>query len=238
MSRANTDSIRSARRIDGAGFAVDVPSAPGVYYLLTATRRLSYVGKAGDLRRRLGQHRRDPRWARIADVRWELVASEAAAAAREADVIIAMQPARNRAGRAEQFYSFVSIGRGGRLELDRTGQYGCFPHLGHGASSAPGRACIDGFAALGHVIRTTRPEPELVHAFLSGDSAALLSVEFDEQQPHVRFGVERDRRMARAFFDAGPAAVRALRLRHGGNGPVTREQFVSWIRAEVTELIR
>ena len=82
---------------------------PGVYYLLTATRRLSYVGKAGNLRRRLGEHGRDPRWGRIAHVRWELMANEAAAAAREADVIVALQPARNRANRAEEYYSFVSI---------------------------------------------------------------------------------------------------------------------------------
>ena len=54
----------------------------------------------------------------------------------------------------------------------------------------------------------------------------------------MRFGVERDRRAAQAFFRAGPAAIRALRLRHGGAGPVTRAEFVSWIRAEVDELIR
>ena len=54
----------------------------------------------------------------------------------------------------------------------------------------------------------------------------------------MRFGVERDRSLARGFFAAGPRAMRALRLRHGGTGPVTREQFVEWIRAEVDEVIR
>lgn len=221
-----------------AASAIDAPAVPGVYYLLTATRRLSYVGKAGNLRRRLGEHGRDPRWRRIAHVRWELLASEAAAAAREADVIVALQPARNRAIRAEGYYSFVSIERGGRLGLGSTGDYGCFPHLGHGASSVPGRTCIDGLAALNHVIRATRPPRDLVDGFLAGDTDELLRVDYDEEQPHVRFGVERDRRAAKAFFAAGPVAMRMLRQRHGGVGQVTRDQFVSWIRTEVAELIR
>ncbi|HET6873717.1 MAG TPA: GIY-YIG nuclease family protein [Acidimicrobiales bacterium] len=223
----------------GSGvFAGDAPTVPGVYYLLTRTGRLSYVGKAANLRRRLGDHARDARWEGIADVRWEVFSSEEAAIAREADVIVALQPARNRAIRSDEFYSFVTFGRQERLELASKGEYGCFPHLGRGAYSGPGRACIDGFKALGHVIRATRPDRELVHAFLTGDDDALLAVPYDEEQPHVRFGVERDRCSAKGFFQAGPRAMRALRLRHGGTGPVTREQFVEWIRAEVAEVIR
>jgi hypothetical protein len=212
--------------------------APGVYYLLTKTRRLSYVGKAANLRRRLGAHARDARWGRVTDVRWEVFASEAAATAREADVIVALQPARNRAIRGDEYYSFVTIGRRGRLQLGNEGEYGCFPHLGHGAYSEPGRMCIDGFKALDRVIRATAPDRALVDAFLSGTNDELLRIEYDEDQPHVRYGVERDRRIAQGFFDAGPKAMRRLRLRHGGTRLVTREQFVEWIRAEVNELIR
>src|SRR5690349_1565686 len=105
----------------GGVLAVDAPGVPGVYYLLTRTGRLSYVGKAANLRRRLGEHARDPRWDRITDVRWELMRSEAAAIAREADVIVALQPARNRAIRSDQYYSFVTVGRRGRLDLGNTG---------------------------------------------------------------------------------------------------------------------
>ena len=54
----------------------------------------------------------------------------------------------------------------------------------------------------------------------------------------MRFGVERDRRTAKVFFDAGPRAMRSLRDRHGGTGLVTREDFVSWIRTEVDEFLR
>jgi predicted GIY-YIG superfamily endonuclease len=202
---------------------VDAPTAPGVYYLLTQTGRLSYVGKAADLRRRLGEHARDRRWAGIGDVRWEVLASEEAAMAREADVIVALQPARNRAIRGDEFYSFVTVSPQGRLSLGPDGEYGCFPHLGRGAYSEPGRACIDGFKALQHVLRVTKPDPALVHDFLSGASDGLLHVDYDEEQPHVRFGVERDRRVAKGFFEAGPRAVHALRVRHGGGGAVTRE---------------
>lgn len=214
----------------------DAPSAPGVYYLLTRTRRLSYVGMAASLRRRLGEHARDPRWTNITDVRWEVQPSVAAALAREADVIVALQPPRNRAIRGDAFYSYVTVGKGPRLELAKMGDYGCFPHLGRGANSAPGRACIDGFKALGHVIRVTKPDRALIHDFLTGADDALLEIDYAEEQPHLRFGVERDRRTAQGFFDAGPAAMRALRLRHGGTGTVTKDQFVAWLRAEIDEV--
>jgi hypothetical protein len=171
-------------------------------------------------------------------VRWEVLPSEAAAIAREADVIVALQPARNRAIRRDEFYSYVTVARRGRLELGSQGEHGCFPHLGRGAYSEPGRACIDGFKALEHVLRVTKPDQELVHEFLAGTSDRLLLVDYEEEQPHVRFGVERDRLCAKGFFDAGPATMRAVRLRHDATGPVTREKFVEWIRAEVDEVIR
>lgn len=217
--------------------AVDAPPVPGVYYLLTPTRRLSYVGKASNLRRRLADHARDPRWSTIADVRWEVVGSDLAAQAREADVIIALQPPRNRAIRADGYFSYVSIGAKG-LALGKDGEFGCFPHLGRGAYCQPGRHCIDGFKALQHVVASTHPAPELVSAFLLGESDALLHVEIDTDQPHVRHGIERSRADAARFFVAGPKAMRTLRRRHGGRDVTTREEFVEWIRAEVDELLR
>lgn len=214
------------------------PTAPGVYYLLTPTRRLSYVGKAGNLRTRLLTHARDPRWANIADVRWELMASDRAAQAREADVIVALRPARNRAIKGDAHFSFVSVGPKG-LELGASGEHGCFPHLGRGAYAQPGRHCIDGFKALDRLVRSTRPDVALVHAFLSGQSDEVLRLEVDEDQPHVRLGIDNDRAEAAAFFAAGPRAMRRLRERHGGgDGRVTRAQFEAWIRAEVEEVLR
>jgi hypothetical protein len=209
----------------------------GVYYLLGPGRQLLYVGKAVDLDRRLADHARDSRWwGDVVDVRWEVLPDERSALAREADVIVALQPVRNKSGMAEQYFSFVSVGEKG-LDLGRDGEYGCFPHLGRGAGLQPGRHCIDGFKALDRVVRATRPDRALVHSFLNGSSDRLLRAPLDVDQPHVRHGIERDRVEAKQFFTAGPQAMRAIRLRHGGRGLVTRDQFVAWIRAEVDEVL-
>jgi hypothetical protein len=211
----------------------------GVYYLLGRHRSLLYVGKAVDLDRRLADHARDSRWwGDVVDVRWEVMADEHAALVREADVIVALRPPRNRAGIAEQHFSFVSIGAKGLVFGRDGGDYGVFPHLGRGAGLRPGRHCMDGFKALEHVVRATTPDGALLHAFLSGHSDRLLRTPLDHvDQPHVRHGIERDRAEARLFYDAGPKAMRALRRRHGGRGVVTKEQFVGWIRAEVDEVL-
>jgi hypothetical protein len=209
----------------------------GVYYLMGRGRELLYVGKAIDLDRRLADHARDSRWwGDVVDVRWEVMPDARAALAREADVIVALQPPRNRSGKAEQYFSFVSV-RAKGLDFGRDGEYGCFPHLGRGAGLEPGRHCIDGYKALDRVVKATAPDRALLHAFLSGSSDRLLRVELDVDQPHVRHGIERDRAEAALFFAAGPKAMRALRLRHGGRGLVSKEQFVAWIRAEVDEVL-
>ncbi|HEX5096062.1 MAG TPA: GIY-YIG nuclease family protein [Acidimicrobiia bacterium] len=146
-----------------------MPPQPGVYFLLAENTELLYVGKASNLRTRLAQHARaagattDVRlralYARTGEVRWEAAPDEAAAAAREADVIVALQPRFNASIVDEGRWNYVTIepGRHGpasmRLGLtpstDRPAQaYGCFPHLGHGLSSGPGIACSDGYTAL------------------------------------------------------------------------------------------
>jgi hypothetical protein len=220
---------------DLAEASTSCPVAPGVYYLL-AGRRLQYVGTAANLRRRLGEHRRSGRWKRITAVRWELFASPASAMAREAAVLVALQPPRNRAP-VDDYFAFVQRGRRG-LVLGGDGEYGCFPHLGRGALSAPGRACIDGFDALTRVVRAVPPSDEDLDAFLTGASDRLLATELEADQPHVRLGIERDRGLAGDFYEAGPLAMATLRRRHGATGPVTRAQWIAWIKSEVRELLR
>jgi hypothetical protein len=211
----------------------------GVYYLIGRGRELLYVGKAVDLDRRLADHARDARWwGDVVDVRWEVMPDEHAALCREADVIVALQPPRNRSGVAEQHFSFVSIGAKGLVFGRDGGEYGVFPHLGRGAGLRPGRHCMDGYKAFERIVKATAPERALVHAFLSGTSDRLLRTSLDDvDQPHVRHGIERDRVEAKLFYDAGPKAMRALRLRHSGRGLVTKDQFVGWIRAEVAEVL-
>lgn len=212
-----------------------VPASPGVYYLLGANDRLMYVGKASDLRRRLGDHARSRRWDHIERVCFETVGSPDAALVREADVLAALRPPWNKA-HVDNYFSFVGVGPKG-VNLAKDGDYGCFPHLGKGAVSGPGRDCIDGFDALARMVKTTRPEENPVRKFLAGSSDSLLREELDIDQPHIRHGVQRDRRLASRFFQSGPRAMRELRLRHGGRGPVSRDEFTAWITEEVNAVI-
>ena len=218
-----------------AGLA-ETPSAPGVYFLLGTGRRLLYVGTASDVRRRLQDHARSPRWEEVDDVRHELLRSATAALAREADILAALRPPWNKS-HIDGYFSYVTVAPKG-LTVGPRGTYGCFPHLGTGSLSAPGRACIDGFNALSRVVSTARVDSGLLHELLSGRSSQLLDLPVEHDQPHVRHGVERDRVLAAQFYEAGPRAMRTIRLRHGGRGRVSRRQFTEWIKEEVAELIR
>src|SRR5436305_15043289 len=75
--------------------AATAPNSPGVYFFLDRRNTLLYIGMAKDLRRRLHQHANAPRdslYRRISGVRWEELPDEDAAAAREADLIVALPP--------------------------------------------------------------------------------------------------------------------------------------------------
>jgi hypothetical protein len=170
-----------------------------------------------------------------AQVRYEVLDSAAAALAREADILAALRPPWNRA-HVDDYFSYVTITDKG-LALGAAGTYGCFPHLGKGALSEPGRACIDGFDALSRIVKTTSPERRLVHDFLTGRSDRLLRAALEIDQPHIAHGVRRDRLVAKGFYDAGPRAIRTLRLRHGGAGRVTQDQFAAWITEEVRAVL-
>jgi GIY-YIG catalytic domain-containing protein len=80
----------------------DAPPVPGVYVLRDAEGAALYVGKAANLRRRLGAQFADRRWrslppamARVAAVEWEEAGSELEALMREATLIGELQPIVN-----------------------------------------------------------------------------------------------------------------------------------------------
>ena len=137
------------------------PASAGVYFLLGRRREVLYIGMAKDLRRRLRQHAGYPRYGlyrRVAGVRWETLPDEDAAAAREADLIVALQPPYNAsiAGEGRWAYIHVAPRPAGRVRFALSAAieaehgervYGCFPHLGPGVGSVPGIACSDGYAA-------------------------------------------------------------------------------------------
>ena len=213
----------------------DLPSSPGVYFLIGAGRRVLYVGQAADLRRRLHDHARSDRWGLVASYRYELTGSATAALAREADILAALRPPWNKA-HVDDYFSYVTVTKKG-LALSGEGDYGCFPHLGRGALSEVGRACIDGFDALNRIVGATSPDRRLVRDFLSGRGDRILREQLDIDQPHLAHGVRRDREVATRFYRAGPKAMRDLRLRHGGLGRVSRQQFVAWVNEEVHETL-
>jgi predicted GIY-YIG superfamily endonuclease len=185
---------------------MDPPDGPGVYYFLGAEGELLYAGKATSLRKRLQQHARSPgiAYQRMHEVRWEETPDEAAATAREADVIVALRPLCNKSISGDGKWVFIVVADGTftlspSLGLRGRG-YGCFPHLGVGISSRPGIACSEGYAAFIRLLwaavgedadrvpsRLGSPSPPVefatsvppelqpvLHAFLSGTSARLL----------------------------------------------------------------
>jgi predicted GIY-YIG superfamily endonuclease len=146
--------------------AASAPDVPGVYYLLDDRVALLYVGKAVSLRRRLHQHARAAPsggrlaalYERVAEVRWEVLASEEAAAAREADLIVGLRPPFNADSLHAGRWNYVALEQVGDTGLRFTltlepppaagPAYGCFPHLGRGVALRPAVACSDGYTAL------------------------------------------------------------------------------------------
>jgi DNA polymerase-3 subunit epsilon len=92
----------------GRDFFRQVPESPGVYFFCGPTEGVLYVGRAVNLRRRLGCYRvanpnRLPRrilrmLPRVTRILWDECPSAAVAAYREEALIAVLQPRFNRAG--------------------------------------------------------------------------------------------------------------------------------------------
>ena len=108
----------------GADFLTGVPAKPGVYRLYDASGALLYVGKAVNLRRRLGQYRTAGRKKKerkrrslvkaASRIEWEVSDSALAAALTEIRLIQSLRPRRNIASAFPFLYPFVGIYAGGR----------------------------------------------------------------------------------------------------------------------------
>lgn len=108
----------------GADFLAGVPAKPGVYRLYDASGALLYIGKAVNLRRRLGQYRTAGRKKKerkrrslvkaAARLTWEVCESPLAAALTEIRLIQALYPRRNVASAFPFLYPFVGIHADGR----------------------------------------------------------------------------------------------------------------------------
>jgi predicted GIY-YIG superfamily endonuclease len=92
----------------GLEFFRQLPETSGVYLMRDAAGTVLYVGKAKNLRRRLNSYRvanpdRLPRrhlrlLGTVARIEWQSCSDEAAAVARESELLLALKPRFNRAG--------------------------------------------------------------------------------------------------------------------------------------------
>jgi hypothetical protein len=145
--------------------------------------------------------------------------------------------------------------------------YGCFPHLGMGVSSRPAIACSEGYTAFLRLLwaasteggrhfprRISGPSPPdlfsvavaapvrpALHAFMLGTSRRLLdTLQFaaEAREAFMQPALRRDHAAAAAFFEHGPRALRALRLRHGEpRGPIDQRTIERNLAREVHEAI-
>lgn len=102
----------------GAQFFRTIPKCPGVYLMRDGRQRLLYVGKAGNLRQRVGSYRYiTDRTSRrtirllhaVETITWELCESETAACLRENELLHAHRPKYNRANTFPKAYPFIDL---------------------------------------------------------------------------------------------------------------------------------
>jgi len=156
--------VRAFDRKFGADFLAGVPTGPGTYRLYGPGDALLYVGKAGNLRRRLAQYRTAGRrkkdrkrraLVRLAErIAWEAAPSELDAALAEVRIIQSLRPARNVAGAFPFMYPYVGIrAGGGDVHFCLTTSPEAFPGFElHGAFRSR-EVTGEAFFALGRLLR-------------------------------------------------------------------------------------
>ena len=153
------------------------PALPGVYFFAGADETLLYVGKAANLRRRLGDHarsqpralglRESARLGAVCTIRWEICADEEAAQLREADLIVLLHPPFNASHTEQDAHRYlgVSTDSSGLTSFDLLAApsnpghvYGCFPHLAKGAFSHAAKRTKTGYTALLRLLWAAQPK--------------------------------------------------------------------------------
>jgi len=205
----------------GAEFFRRAPTHPGVYLMRDAAERVVYVGKAKNLRKRLASYRvANPDRLRgrqlrllnaVVRIDFEECADEAAALAREAELLLALRPRFNRAGTwagPPRYLAWKETEAGLELAVLDAAEAGWQIHGPMGAGAWPLRAALA--RLLWGALQPRR-----------GLAAAPVGWFHSRRKQTAR--IPRETAATRAL---GEAEARLRALFDGG-----AEEFAAWIRA-------
>jgi len=148
-----SENVLSAAAFDGKVFVSTLSGAPGVYRMLGAGGELLYVGKAANLKKRVGSYflkpKMDPRIAamiaQIASVETTITRTEGEALLLEAQLIKSLKPRYNIVLRDDKSYPYIHLTAGDfpRLAFHRGTRSGAGRYFGPFPSAGAVRGSLD-----------------------------------------------------------------------------------------------